>query len=102
FMIIPKHHVDYFYDLPGDEYQEIFELAKKLERPLRNATGAKKIGLVVEGFAVPHAHLHLVPLHKSNDIDPCKAKPGVSHEMKIMAEKIRFELGKEIMRGTKF
>ena len=102
FMIIPKHHTDYFYELPDDEYREIFELAKRLECPLRAATGAKRIGLVVEGFAVPHAHLHLVPLHKSNDIDPCRAKPGLSHEMKIVAEKIRLEIGKEMAKGHNF
>lgn len=102
FIIIPKHHTDYFYELPDDEYREIFEIAKKLERPLRSATGAKRIGLVVEGFAVPHAHLHLVPLHKSDDIDPCRAKPGVSHEMKMIAEKIRLEIGKEMAKGHNF
>lgn len=89
FMIIPKKHVDYFFDLHEGEYREIFEIAKKLQKPLLKATGAKRVGLVVEGFAVPHAHLHLVPLHGGNEIDPCRAKKGVPEEMALISEKIR-------------
>ena len=93
FMIIPKRHVDYFFDLTEKEYREIFEIAKKLQEPLRKATGAKRIGLVVNGFAVPHAHLHLVPLHAPNDIDSCRAKKGIPLEMKEIAKKIRKAIG---------
>lgn len=99
FMIIPKRHVDYFFDLTDAEYKEAFEIAKKLQGPLKRATNARRIGLVVEGFAVPHAHLHLVPLHNCNDIDPCRSKPAVAEDLKAMASKIRYEIGKEAMKG---
>jgi histidine triad (HIT) family protein len=88
-MIIPKRHVDYFFDLNDAEYKEIMDIAKKIQKSLLKATGAKRIGIVVEGFAVPHVHLHLVPLHKGNDTDPCRAKKGVPEELDEMAKQIR-------------
>lgn len=89
FMIIPKRHVDYFFDMPADEYKEIFEIAKKLQSPLKKATNAKKIGMIVEGIEVAHAHLHLIPLHGPNAIDPRNAKRASPEEQKKTAELIR-------------
>ena len=101
FMIIPKKHVDYFFEIPEEDYKEIFQIAKKLQKALLKATNAKRIGLVVEGFAVPHAHLHLLPLHLPNDIDPCRAKKGIPEEMKQMAEKIRKTIEEEMPCNNK-
>ncbi|MDD5162940.1 MAG: hypothetical protein PHD95_01910 [Candidatus ainarchaeum sp.] len=56
---------------------------------------AKRIGMVIVGFSVPHAHLHLVPLHKSNELfNPelfSRANPG---ELEIIQEKIKKEIDK--------
>jgi len=72
---------------------KLFDNAKKLSHPIKLATNAKRIGLVVVGFSVPHAHIHLVPLYKSNELfDPSlfnKAKP---EELNEMLEKIRANL----------
>jgi histidine triad (HIT) family protein len=91
-LIIPKRHVDYFFDLNNEEYIEIMEIARKIEGPLKKATRAKRIGLVVEGFEIAHAHLHLIPLHNSNDLDPRRVKKGIPQEMKAIAEKITINL----------
>jgi histidine triad (HIT) family protein len=93
-LIIPKRHVDYFFDLSNQEYVEIMEIARKIEGSLKKTTGAKRIGLIVNGFEIPHAHLHLIPLHNSNDIDPRRAKKGIPEEMEKMAERIRLEIGR--------
>jgi histidine triad (HIT) family protein len=93
-MLIPKKHTDYFFDLEDELYLGLFKTAKKLSEPLRKAMGAKRIGIAVVGFDVPHAHLHLIPLHGSNELfDPkefCKAKPD---ELKNVQEKLKPILG---------
>src|SRR3989338_6058603 len=72
-MLIPKEHVDYFFDLPDSLYLELFKTAKRISEPLRKAMNAKRVGIAVSGFDVHHAHLHLVPLHGSNELfDPSK------------------------------
>ena len=72
-LIIPKIHIESVFDLPDEQYKNIFEAAKALSTPLQNAMQSKKIGIAVEGFGVPHAHVHLVPLHNPNELNPERA-----------------------------
>ena len=74
FMIIPKKHSEYIFDLEEPDYTELLKLAKKLSKNLKEATKAIKIGLAVEGFGEAHLHIHLIPLNKMGDLDPCLHK----------------------------
>lgn len=87
-MIIPKKHNEYIFDLSEPDYIEIMNLAKKLSRNLKEATRAKKIGLAVEGFGEEHLHVHLVPINKVGDLDPCKHKRAMDDHLKILHAKL--------------
>jgi len=91
--LIPKTHVDYVFDLDEPLYSGIFQLAKQLSEPLKKATEAKRIGIAIEGFSVPHVHLHLVPLYNVADLDPHRHIKQNSEEVAEMAEHIRKEIG---------
>src|SRR5215213_2587566 len=67
-MIIPKEHIDHFCDVPDDLACRILAQAQRLSRNIRERLKPVRVGLVVHGFGVPHAHLVVVPLHESNDI----------------------------------
>ena len=90
--IIPKQHVDYVFDLDEESYNAIFLLARKLAPPLKKATNAKRIGVAVEGFGVPHVHIHLVPLHGGMELDPNRSKQATNEELAEMCGKIRKEI----------
>ncbi|MDR3582123.1 MAG: HIT family protein [Candidatus Pacebacteria bacterium] len=94
-LIIPKEHIDSIFDLPDERYAEIFMIAKTLFAPLRRATDAKRIGIAVEGFGVPHAHLHLVPLHGGNELNPERARAMDEEELRKIANKIKEEIEKK-------
>ncbi len=91
--LIPKTHVDYVFDLDEPLYSGIFQLAKQLSEPLKKATEAKRIGIAIEGFSVPHVHLHLVPLYNVADLDPHRHIKQNSEEVAEIAEHIRKEIG---------
>jgi histidine triad (HIT) family protein len=91
--LIPKTHVDYVFDLDEPLYSRIFQLAKQLSGPLKKATEAKRIGIAIEGFSVPHVHLHLVPLYNVAELDPHRHIKQNSEEVAEMAENIRKEIG---------
>lgn len=88
-ILVPKKHLDYIFDLEEPLYSEIFKTAKKLSRPLKKATGAEKIGLAIEGLAIRHIHIHLVPVNKVNDLDPNKAKKASPEELLTIVEKVK-------------
>ncbi|OGJ16084.1 hypothetical protein A3K73_05695 [Candidatus Pacearchaeota archaeon RBG_13_36_9] len=89
-MLIPKRHTDYFFDLDDELYLGLFKTAKKLSEPIRKVIGAKRIGITVVGFDVPHAHLHLIPLQGSNELfDPKKFRKAKPDELRYIQEKLK-------------
>lgn len=88
-LLVPKKHIDYVFDLNDESYCSIWTKAKELAPKIQAATNSKRIGIAVEGFAVPHAHIHLVPINKGNELDPNLAKPADSSKLAKMAAKIR-------------
>lgn len=88
-LLVPKDHVDYILDATDDIYTEIWLKAKEIAPKIQSATGAKRIGFEVEGFGVPHLHIHLIPLFEPNEIDPHNQKSAKPEDLARMAEKIR-------------
>jgi len=67
-LVIPKKQVDHIWDLEADDYTYIWEVAKKLALHIRDIINPTRVGVIVEGFGVPHAHIHLIPIYHSNDL----------------------------------
>jgi len=93
-LLLPKKHIDYIFDVGEPLYSEIFKTAKKLSKPIQNAVQSKRIGLAIEGFGVPHTHVHLIPINNANEIDPRRAKKATTEELQEVAEKIKREIKK--------
>lgn len=91
-LVIPKKEVDYLFDLPDDEYAALLLFAKKVAKALKKAIPCTKVGVTVIGLDVPHAHIHLVPMDKGNDMDFCGKKLTLpDEEMKRIAAAIAAE-----------
>lgn len=95
-LVIPKKETDYLFDLEDELYSELMMFAKEVSLAIRRAISCVRVGVVVYGLDVPHAHIHLIPLHgKGNEIDFSKPKVQLSKEDFIqIAESIRKEYGK--------
>lgn len=87
-LIVPKIHVEEIFDLPEDLYTKLFLAGNKLKKPLQQAVHSKKVGFIVEGFGVPHAHLHLIPINNPHELDPNKAHSVNKEEL----EKVQLQI----------
>jgi histidine triad (HIT) family protein len=67
-LVIPKEHIDHFSDIPDDLALEIYSLTHRLSRTVRSVLSPERVGLVVHGYGVSHAHMVIVPQHDENDI----------------------------------
>jgi histidine triad (HIT) family protein len=67
-LVIPKKEVDYLFDLDDDLYASIQLFAKKVATGLKKAIPCEKVGVLVLGLEVPHAHIHLVPMQSEADL----------------------------------
>lgn len=68
-LVIPKAEIDYLFDINDTELGEMMVFAKHVSQAVKQAFPCKRIGVAVIGLEVPHAHIHLVPLHTMNDIN---------------------------------
>ena len=88
-LVVPKHEVDYIFDLDDNELAEMTVFAKKVALAIGKAFPCRKVGMAVLGLEVNHAHIHLVPLQNEGDMDFRKDKLQLSaEEMQQIADRI--------------
>jgi histidine triad (HIT) family protein len=89
-LVIPKKETDYIFDLDSEEYLGLFNFAKKVAKAMDKVISCERIGVAVIGLEVPHAHIHLVPLHDVSDINFARPKlKFLDAEMKEIADLIK-------------
>ena len=68
---------------------ELFKYSKKIAIAMKKVIKCKRIGVSVIGLEVPHAHIHLIPLHTVSDINFDVKRLSFSEiEMNEIAKKI--------------
>lgn len=91
-LVVPKHEVDYIFDLSDEELADMVVFAKKVALAIQRAFPCRKVGMAVLGLEVNHAHIHLVPLQSEGDMDFRKSKLQLDADtMKQTADKILAE-----------
>ncbi len=92
-LVIPKKEVDYLFDLDQETYAGLHEFARKVAFGLRKAIPCKKVGTMVLGLEVPHAHIHLVPMQSEADLlNLSKKLRFTDEEFKEIRDKIASEI----------
>jgi len=92
-LVIPKKEVDYIFDLDQETYAGLHEFARKVAIGLKKAIPCKKIGTMVLGLEVPHAHIHLVPMQSEADLlNFSKKLKFTNEEFKEIRDKISAEI----------
>lgn len=67
-LVIPKKQIDYIFDMDSDDYINLMLAAKEVAKILKEKLKCKRVCVMVEGYAVPHAHIHLIPTNSENDL----------------------------------
>ena len=88
-LVVPKIEVDNFFDMPEDYLSKMLVFAQPVARAIEKAFDCNRCGLSVVGLEVPHAHLHLVPIDSSDDLNFTRHKLKLSpEELKAAQQKI--------------
>jgi histidine triad (HIT) family protein len=88
-LVIPKTETDHFFDLDDSYLSGILVFAKPIARAIEKSFHCNRCGLIVVGLEVPHAHIHLIPINRVNDMDFKNPKLKLSDDQfRIVQEKI--------------
>ena len=66
----------------------MWQVVKWIAPLIQQAMDCERIGIAVEGFSVPHVHIHLVPVNSGNELNPERAISASSEELTIVQNKI--------------
>jgi histidine triad (HIT) family protein len=91
-LLIPKVEVDRFFDMDADMLTGIMLAAKPIAAALEKVVPCNRVGMIVAGLEVPHAHMHLIPIDTMADLDFGRAKGASPETLADMAAKIRAAL----------
>lgn len=94
-LVVPKEEIDYLFDLDDALLGEMVIFSKKVAKAIEEAIPCKRVGLMVVGLEVPHAHIHLIPIQKEGDMSLANPKLQLSQkEFEDIAVVIREALNK--------
>lgn len=68
-LVIPKQETNFIFDLEQDEFKELWSFAQSVAKKMEKAYPDRRIAVAVVGLEVPHAHIHLIPIHKMEDMN---------------------------------
>lgn len=95
-LVVPKQEVDYLFDLDDKTLGDMQIFAKKVAKAIEKAVPCKRIGQMVIGLEVPHAHIHLIPINKESDMVLSNPKLKLAtEEFQEIAKKINDAFAEE-------
>jgi histidine triad (HIT) family protein len=68
-LVIPKMEVDNLFDLPSEYLAEMLVFAQPIAKAIEQSFKCNRCGISVIGLEIPHAHMHLIPINSSNDLN---------------------------------
>lgn len=89
-LVVPKEEVDYLFDVEDDLLGGAMVFAKRVAKALESVIECKRVGVMVIGTEVPHAHIHLIPFQQEAQIDITRQPIQMSgEEMEKLAAEVR-------------
>ena len=68
-LVIPKREIDFIFDLENEDFKNLWSFAQQVANKMKKAYPNQRIAVAVVGLEVPHAHNHLIPIDKMEDMN---------------------------------
>lgn len=60
-LVVPREEIDHWVDLPQDLALHLMAVCRTIGQAINEVYDPVRVGLMIQGFEVPHAHLHVWP-----------------------------------------
>lgn len=72
-LVVPRAEIDHWIDLPDELAAHLMVVSRIIGAAQMRAFEPARVGLLIAGMEVPHAHLHVVPIESEADLDFARA-----------------------------
>jgi len=79
-LVIPKKETDYLFDLDDETLGNMMIFAKKIAGAIDKTIKCIRVGVIVIGTEVPHAHIHLIPFNDEAELNFKREKLKLSQD----------------------
>jgi histidine triad (HIT) family protein len=79
-LVVPKVEVDKIFDVPDDYLKELLVFAKPIAKAIEQSFNCNRVNMLTVGLEVPHAHVHLIPINHTNDMNLLNPKLKLTEE----------------------
>ncbi len=89
-LVIPIEEVNRWTDLSTDTASHCMTVAHTIGRIQQELFAPVRVGLMIAGFEIPHAHLHVIPIDTMDQLDCANADPDADpDDLDRVAELLR-------------
>lgn len=93
-LVVPIEEVDQWIDASPELVAHLFEVTHRIGRAQRQAFACERVGVIIAGYEVPHAHIHVIPTDNMSQLSFDHAAASVDRvEIEAAAAAIRDALG---------
>ncbi len=79
-LVVPKKEIDQLFDLDDETLAGMIVFARKVANALKKTVDCLRVGVIVAGLEVPHAHMHLVPMQTEGQLSFSNPRVDMSSE----------------------
>ena len=89
-LVVPIDEVDHWIDCSPELCAHLFGVSQRVGKAQQAAFGCDRVGLIIAGYEVPHAHIHLIPTTNMGQLSFANAASSVDHNvLNDAAQRIR-------------
>jgi diadenosine tetraphosphate (Ap4A) HIT family hydrolase len=60
-LVVPIEEIDHWIDASPDLAAHLFDVVHRIGRAQKLAFDCERVGVIIAGYEVPHAHIHVIP-----------------------------------------
>lgn len=95
-MVVPREEISHWIDADQALLDHLMAVGRKVGRAQQEAFGCERIGVMIQGYEVPHLHIHVWPTNAIADFDISdRAEMQTPEQLAGPAEKIRSALERQ-------
>ncbi|HIY86624.1 MAG TPA: HIT family protein [Candidatus Yaniella excrementavium] len=68
-LVVPRQEIDMWTDAPEELNAHVYTVASRIGAAQVASLGAARAGLIIQGYEIPHLHLHVFPTNSQADFD---------------------------------
>ncbi|MCY3839557.1 MAG: HIT family protein [Gammaproteobacteria bacterium] len=87
-LVVPRAEIDHWIDLDDETLTALMRVARTIARAQQRAYRPSKVGMLIAGLEVAHAHIHVSPIDDLHDMDFANVGPNPG-DMALAAEAAR-------------